>query len=279
MGKNVRIKQILYGIVAGAVLVALWCMSANGKSKEKETYSIVCFGDSILGQVRDEYGVVGLLEKKVQKSVFNGAFGGSHMSRINSAGELANMQDCLSMVALAEAITYDDFGPQQCATFRGFGTEYFEEVIDRLAQMDLEKSEILLIEHGTNDYNYGVPLVNEKDPYDQYTFTGALRRTLTLLKDKYPQLRIILVTPTYCWFPQWGYTCETYKPSGATLLDYIEAEKQIAEEFEVEVIDNYHLFSAAGGDYLHYTVDGLHPNNLGMEVIADSIFQYLQGNP
>lgn len=279
MGKNVRIKQILYGIAASAVLVVLCWMSSNGKNEEKETYFMVCFGDSILGQVRNEYGVVGILEKKVQKSVFNGAFGGSHMSRLNSAGELANMQDSLSMVALAEAIAYDDFGPQQSATFRGFGTEYFEEVIDGLKQIDFGEAEILLIEHGTNDYNYGVPLVNEEDPYDQYTFVGALRRTLALLKDNYPQLRIILVTPTYCWFPEWGYTCETYKPTGATLLDYIEAEKQIAEEFNVEVIDHYHLFSAAEGDYLHYTVDGLHPNDLGMEVIADSIFQYLQENP
>lgn len=273
-------KQVVYTIVACILLFMLWMIPKITHKQEKNIFSIVCFGDSILGHTRDETGVVGTLEKKMQQPIFNGAFGGTRMSRINTEKSLTEMKDSLSMAALAEAISYEDFGPQQCTVIHDYGTEYFEDTIDKLAKIDFDRVEILVIEHGTNDYSYGVPIVNEENPYDQYTFTGALRRTLSLLKEKLPDTRIVLVTPTYCWFPQGGYDCETWMPAGVKLLDYVEAEKQIAKELGVEVIDNYSLFGTdAETDCYYYTVDGLHANELGREMIADSIYNYLKENP
>lgn len=275
-----RIKQIMYSVLAVVLLIALWGIPSMFRQEKKEVCPMVCLGDSMLGQVRNEFGVVGLLEQKLGCSVFNGALGGTKMSRINGTRELAYTQDCLSMVALAEAISYGDFGPQQSTIVKDFGTEYFEETIDTLARIDFSQVEVLFIEHGTNDYNFGVPLLNEEDAYDIYTYTGALRSAITTLQEKFPKMRIILVTPTYCWFPEWGHTCETWKPAGVTLRDYVEAEKQIAEELGVEVIDNYPLFShTSEEDCYRYTVDGLHPNDLGRELIAVSIADYLSENP
>ena len=67
-----------------------------------------------------------------------------------------------------------------------------------LSRIDFSKTEVLIIEHGTNDYNSGQILDNPKDTMDVTTFAGALRTTLSLLQEKYPQLRIILVSPIYC---------------------------------------------------------------------------------
>lgn len=270
-------KQIVYTVTALAVLALLWGMQAFAGRKSAEEYYMVCLGDSILAPVKKLHGIVDALEGELQKPVYNGALGGTCLSRGEEERRLAYTHDSLSMVALAEAIAYDDFGPQKAAHIRENGTDYFADTIAGLSEVDFDNVEVLLIEHGTNDYNSGVPLVNPEDPEDEYTFAGALRKTIRLLKQKLPDTRIILVTPTYCWFPQLGYDCETWKPAGATLAEYVELEKQIARELGVELIDNYPLFSHEDEeDCYRYTVDGLHATELGRQMIADAIIRYLQ---
>ena len=275
-----RIKQILTWAVAGILLLLLWGIPKVTGQSQEESYEIVCMGDSMLAPVKNLYGVVDMLRDRLDKAVFNGAFGGTRLSRTDVSRELSHMHDSLSMVALAEAVSYGDFGPQQTTVIKENGSGYFADTVDALAKIDFQKVDILLIEHGTNDYNVGVPLLNEEDAYDEYTFSGALRKTLTILQKKLPNTRIILVTPTYCWFPQWGETCETYKPAGAALADYVQVEKQIAGELGVEIIDNYELFPHTSiEDCDRYTVDGLHATELGREMIAGAVAEYLLENP
>ena len=275
-----RIKQIVYVVLAVILLGVLWIIpNVSGRQKAEE-YDMVCLGDSMLAPVKNMYGIVDMLKDELKQPIYNGALGGTCLSRGDRERRLANANDNMSMVALAEAIAYSDFGPQQAAVIKENGTDYFEATIDSLSKIDFRKVKVLLIEHGTNDYNSGVPLVNAEDPDDIYTFTGALRKTIQLIQEKLPDTRIILVTPTYCWFPGLGYTCETWKPAGATLADFVEAEKQIAKELGVEVIDHYPLFSHdSEEDCYKYTVDGLHATKLGRQLIADSIIQYLLENP
>lgn len=270
----------MYWMIAMLLFVGLWLIFGPETQNRKEMYHMVCFGDSMLGPVKNINGIVNILEDKLQRPIYNGALGGTSMSRRDAHRRLANGQDSLSMVALAEAVAYGDYGPQKTAHVKENGTAYFPETIAGLREIDFEGVDIILIEHGTNDYNSGVPLRNEEEPEDEYTFVGALTKAINLLKNKFPDARIIIVTPTYCWFPQMGYDCETWKPAGATLAEYVEAEKQVAMELGVEVIDNYTLFSHdQESDCYKYTVDGLHATELGRKMIADAIVQYLLDNP
>ncbi len=270
-------KKIIYSVLATVLLVLLLCIPFISHAPSPKTeYSIVALGDSMLGQVRNEGGIIGILEGKIQETIFNGALGGTQLSNIKPSEGLYHEKNCLSLWGLTEAICYEDFGAQHTFYSKENGTEYFQETIGELEKIDFDKVEIVLIGHGTNDYNYGIPLENPNDPYDRYTYAGALRSSLKLLQKSYPQLRIILVTPTYCWFPMWDEDCETWMPVGATLLDYISLEKEIAKEFDVEIIDNYQLFSHESfEDCIRYTMDGLHPNDLGRELIAEAIAAYL----
>lgn len=83
---------------------------------------------------------------------------------------------------------------------------------------------MLIIEHGVNDYLSGCPVDNKEDPYDAYTYGGALRTCLKLLQENYPKLRIVLVTPTYCWLLAEEKTCEQKDYGQGILEEYVNTE-------------------------------------------------------
>ena len=61
-------------------------------------------------------------------------------------------------------------------------------------------------------------------------------------------------------------------------MDYVELEKKVAKELGVEVIDHYDLFEHDSFDRcFEYTIDGLHANEYGRELIAESIADYISG--
>ena len=155
--------------------------------------------------------------------------------------------------------------------------EYFPEVIAGLKSMDFTGVEIVLIQQGINDYHAGVPLENAENPYDEYTFLGALRGSVEALKKVNPDLRIVLVTPSYTWYPLSGQSCEELDHGGGVLEDYVNAEIGLARELGLEVIDMYHDFwpDFSQETCRRYTRDGVHPNEAGRELWTEKIVNVL----
>ena len=234
-------------------------------------------GDSILGQFQDETSVAAILEDITGKTVFNAALGGTCMGRINREGLAGHTKDVLDMEALATAIAIGDFGAQQTARIRENGTEHFAGVIDGLETVDFDRVQVLFICHGINDYHSGTPIFNPEDSLDPYTYAGALRKSLKLLQQAYPNLQIVLVTPTFSWYPGSGYTGEEHDYGGGTLKEYVEAEISVAEELGVEVIDVYHDFYLHDqmDDWMTYTTDGVHPNEGSRSRLAQRLADWL----
>ena len=175
------------------------------------------------------------------------------------------------MVSLSKALAADDFGVQQTVRSRREITDYFSDTVDELAQIDFRKVETVVLVFGLNDYHAGIPLDNVSDPYDEGCFGGAMRSVIRSLKGTYPQLRIILVTPTYAWYHSEHLTCEEYKTGEAFLEEYVQKELEIAEEYGLESIDLYHGIypHEKWEDWKIYTIDGLHPNEAGRRMIAE----------
>lgn len=253
----------------------------RGEQEKSLSPRIVMLGDSTLGECRDETSVSARLSALLGEEVFNGALGGTTMCHIAANNSLARVNDCMSMASLSRSIVSDDFGPQQAARIRESMTYYFEDTINEMEQIDFDSVDILLIAHGVNDYHAGVPIANEENPYDTYTYTGTIRSAVELLRQRYPDMRIILMTPTYTWYPYHTsprMTCEEYNLGGGVLEEYVNAEIELAEAMGVEVIDNYHeLYShEAWSDWELSTNDGLHPNEPGRQLIAQKIADYLE---
>ena len=271
---------IPYAIASIALFAVLFFFTFPGRKHEVERQSVqlVTFGDSVFGEVRDETAIPEQISRLLGMSCYNAAFGGTRMARADLEHRLDYAKDSLCMVGLMKSLWADDFGVQQTVRIRESSTEYFEETVDGLAAIDFSRVELVLIQHGLNDYYSGTVISNEDDPYDEYTFAGALRTSLSILREKYPDLRIVIVTPTYTWYKQDGLTCEERDIGYGLMEDYVAAELAVAEEFGVEVIDLYHDFlpHEKWEDWELYTRDGLHPNEAGRALIAERIAEELR---
>ncbi len=268
-------KKYIHCLAAFLIFVMIIGVIGGYRELRKETYRIVCLGDSIIGNERGDTSITGVLEELLGEPVYNGAFGGSTMSCRVKEDRAAVTTDTLSMARLSEAIAQQDFYVQNAGVTRCAVMEYFPEAVYGFQDIDFDKTEILIIEHGVNDYQTGVPLDNPDNLRDVYTFGGALRYSLENLKAAYPKLRIILVTPTYCWYLAKESNCQEIDNGGGILEDYVNLELEIAAQYGVEVLDNYHEsgIGASGNfeEWKVYTQDGLHLNETGRRLVAERI--------
>lgn len=271
--------KIIYSVLAVAAFVGLFFLTFQDRTQrmQKEEFSVVILGDSIPAVCRDETSIAAQLSEYLDRPVFNGALGGTCMSRMDLDNRLSYTKDSLSIAGLAKAIAAQDFGVQQATRIRESATDYFADTIDEMETINFGTVDILLIETGVNDYHGGARLYPSENPYDEYTFLGALRSSVTGLQKAYPDMRIILVTPTYSWYTVTELTCEELNQGYGIMEDFVNAELQAAKELGVESIDLYHDFypHEKWEDWEVYTFDGLHPNEEGRTLIARKIADYL----
>lgn len=277
-------KWVKSGFLPGAsilILALIWLQSGIRQEEKPLQYSTAAFGDSIMGEYRETDSVTGLLSQILGEPVFNGALGGTSMARIDEKRQLGENEDGLSMASLSKSIAVSDFGVQQTIHVKKGATEYFDDTIDEMDQIDFRQVKLMLIQHCLNDYHAGVAIENPDDPYDEYTYSGALRSTIRTLKQTYPDMRILILSPTYTWYTAENLTCEEFNTGGGILENYVDAQRQVAQEMQVEYLDLYHDFypHEEWEDWQLYSRDGLHPNEAGRMLIAQTIADYLLTNP
>lgn len=273
-------KFFSYGIISVIILAALgaWRLFlGSAAAKNSAEYKVVFLGDSLFGQVRDESSVPALVSAHLEVSAYNGCFGGTDAARIASDKGLSPKKGLLSLDALAVAVTTGEFGAQHTLRIKENGTAHFAGTIEELSAIDFKKTDILVLEFGTNDYFDGVPLYNGEEPEDGYSFYGALKGAVRRIQGKYPDIRILLVSPTYHWIVSQSQTCEEWNVGEGLLEDYVAVEERVARETGIEFLDIYHDFYPhdTWDDYIAYTLDGVHPNDAGREKIAGKIAEYL----
>lgn len=272
-------REILYGVIAAALFAVLFAVSFRPREKfqVRQPVDIVIFGDSIFGEIRDENAVPARLQGILGQSVYNGAFGGTCATRVDSEKRLDYTRDLFSLTELAKSVESGDFGVQQAVIMRESNTEYFGDVIDGLDAIDFSGVEIFVIQQGLNDYHAGVPIENPEVPYDENTFTGAVRTAVRSFRKVNPEARIVIITPVYTWYTVSGKTCEETDNGGGILEDYVNADLRLAEELDLEVIDVYHDFypHEKWEDWKLCSRDGLHPNETGREMLTERIAEQL----
>lgn len=266
-------------VIVFALVVAVLVACRMARKTEKPT--AIAFGDSIFATLRWGDSAVELLSKKRGETIVNAAFGGTAMAKTGAEKRWDDDWNYFSMDSLIDSVIAQDFSPQRQTKISGYATEYFPELVERLDRMNFGKLSLLLLEYGMNDYQLGTPLENPQDPLDEYTFAGALRLVLGKAKKEFPNCRIVLVSPTYSWYISYEKNCEEKDFGGGLLEDYVKVEERIAKEYGVEFIDLYHdLYEHESfADWETYTVDGVHPNELGCERIAERIASSLEEHP
>ena len=150
----------------------------------------------------------------------------------------------------------------------------------RAWDMDPE-SDIIIVMGGSNDYGSGdAPLGNPGDSTRE-TFCGSVEYLCGLLKENYPNATVVFLTPPHCkgdGFPSTD-PLKMNCPEVHVLVDYVDMILKIVPKYGFYVFD---LFRNLGIDFNNpeqckeLSFDGLHFNDMGNRMLADSIIEFLK---
>ena len=146
----------------------------------------------------------------------------------------------------------------------------------RVDDMDPD-ADVVVIFGGTNDYGHGdAPLGNMTSRRDD-TFYGALHNLYTKILLKYPEARVVVMTPIHCRFEHQTVNGLGTRNVGS-LEDYVNIIKEVAAYYAIPVLDLYTLSGIQPQEEFlreRYAPDGLHKNDAGQERIYRLLRSFL----
>jgi lysophospholipase L1-like esterase len=135
---------------------------------------------------------------------------------------------------------------------------YRTPIIDRVDAMLANTISCIIIQGGSNDFHYNVPLGKFEDT-SPLTFYGAMRVICEKIANSPNAVKAVFITPTF--------RSDLQKTGGSSGLEnmekmknYVNAMKAIAYEYSYQVVDAYN----SGINFYNadiFTTDGVHPNN------------------
>ena len=268
-GIKALLKQTLLPAL-GALFCALLLAFGFGQQKALE-YPVVLFGDSVIANDYVGKDLHEILSEELDTEVFNAGFGGSYLCNQNADFYDTCGDESLSMEELSLSIVSGDFLAQKTAIQRASRLDYYEERLEKLSQINFEKTKMVIIEHGVNDYAMQIPLED---------FEETLRAIIGRFKKHYPEMEIVICSPSYCYIVRDGKDlyCDTTGMGPYKLEEYVAVEQKVCAEEDVIFVDNYHESLITKESLELYSLDGLHLNESGRELIANEIVEVLNNH-
>lgn len=231
---------------------------------------IVFLGDSIFDNSRDGTGVPYLTSVQCEADVYNLAIGGTSATLEMGEAQESENWDSRSLVGVVRAMK----GEISTDSFSGTRTK---EILDN-SEVDFSTTDYFVVEYGMNDFFRAVPLSNEDNMFDVYTYAGALRYAVSNLGDVADDATIILCAPNYAQF----YDGNRFIGDGnslntgyGTLFDYKGICEYVAKEQQVEFFDAYLDLGIDGYTAEEYLEDGVHLTAAGRQLYADALAEMI----
>ncbi len=152
--------------------------------------------------------------------------------------------------------------------------EYF---VTRVPDM-VEDADAIVVFGGTNDYGHGDATLGSMADRTPETFYGAMHHLCITLRAKYPTAPIVIMTPLH--------RCRENQPYNSlgirnmtNLSGYVAIIKEVAAYYNLPVLDLYAIpdFEPENEENrLMYMRDGLHPNDLGHEILYKYLSAFLK---
>ena len=143
--------------------------------------------------------------------------------------------------------------------------KFFETRIDEIPS----DAEVIVVFGGTNDYGHGDAPIGKLGDDTIFTFYGAVYQLIKKIRYAFLNAQLIFVTPLHRQFEH---------ERGLNLVDFVNAIKEVCAKENVPVVDLYNLYEVNpenDEDRIKYAPDGLHPNDLGHDLLADTFIKYL----
>ncbi len=154
---------------------------------------------------------------------------------------------------------------------------YDKDFVSRVKDMDPD-ADVVLVFGGTNDFGHSdAPLGCMSDRSDD-TFYGALHTLFTNLLTKYPESKVVMLTPMHRYNEDSPIGDAKPEPVG-TLLTYVNIIREVAQYYSIPLLD---LYAESGITPKVepiknlYMPDGLHPSDKGNEVLCELIASFIK---
>lgn len=235
----------------------------------------VCFGDSLTASNSNKNDYPSVLANKTGMEVINLGFSGTRVSNITSEEEY-EAYNAFSLTELTYSITKQDFYLQDLhkenEVFTDTDTSYKTELLKTISFDDVD---YITLCYGMDDIRkYSAPLDDPSNPLNPETFLGALRYSIELIQNKYPDIEIILLTPVYRQLSAADPNSDELLVNDMPYTAWVNGILEIGKEYELLSIDLYKLtgFNVLNAaDYYNYPHDIIHPNNKGLIVIGNIV--------
>lgn len=266
---------------------------AKASSQPLKDINMVCFGDSItqfdssIGMRYSDYlSLAGA-------NTINVGIGGTQI-RQRSTPSLTPSSDSeayagLDIVSLIDAVATNNYDiPNACAAYIKNNTSVAfdpQDVIANLESIEWDKVDVVTIFAGTNDWMNGQSL-GDKTQDNNDTTLGAMNHIIRVLLSAHPHVKIYWFTPIVRYIASslsertesnWGGNYTTKE--GKTLIDYVDAIKEVAENNCIPVCDMYKTMGWNKYNFSQYfdDNDGTHPYK-GFKQIANRIQSFILAN-
>lgn len=266
---------------AGTEQAGAQTVSQNHTDEKEYAMQIVFMGDSILDNEREDHGVAALISDACNAKVYNMSMGGTTAALLPGEQSGFDKWDSRCLLGVVHAIR-GEISPD---IFKGYNAEWI------LRECDFSKTDYFVIEYGINDF------LSRKIPQSKYlengdtldvndtrTYSGALQTAVTLLRDRFPEAKILLIAPHFCQiFDADTFVGDSYSVDYGygTMVEFSRAMGYVYEQNKKNNVMFYNAMEESGIDAYNaerYLEDGIHLTTEGRELYAQYAIRLIMGD-
>ena len=237
--------------------------------------NILFLGNGQLARDKDsEDNLANIIKRKTgANKIYNCAIDGSYMSMINEHYSNTFIYDAFSFYMLTTTFTVDnqkilDWARRDLTDFQGNVPTDVEDALTTLSTVDFDELDTICIYYDSSDYQKQQLPFDDTNSSNVNTYAGALEAGLSLIKETYPHVRIIVMSPTFCYYvDESGDYYSAYDESMVEwpMYVYVIHEQDTCYLNNVSFVDNFYgsIYGEIADDYL---IDNVNLNRAGNEL-------------
>ena len=249
----------------------------EGHEKD-DVETILVFGNDAVTYDASETGVCGRIAEKTGATVINAGFPQSTVALKNAVYDDSYKLDLFSFFNTAMAVSSGDFKKMEMAA-ADFEDLQYTKSVGILSELDFNSVDTIVIYYDASDYINLRPGMNPDDLVDPVTYMGALDAGIKAIQEKYPFIRIVCMSFTFCY----AYDSDGSLKNGdmvdfgnGKLTTYLQHMIDACGDTGVSFIDNYYgtIDETNSAEFL---LDNIHVNQACNEHIAAHFADVIYG--
>ena len=203
--------------------------------------TILFVGNDSITYDSGETGVVGQIQKITGATCINAGFPKSTVARKNASYSGDYPLDAFCFASVMDAVASGDYSTLHDAA--NSSDSVYADQLSVLESVDFDKVDTLVIYYDAQDYIDLRTGLNPENDVDEVTYKGALASGLNKFKEKYPYIRIVGMSMTWCYaFDSSGEVVSGDKKNFGNdfVTGYYQHMMDVCEAKFVSFIDNYY---------------------------------------